>query len=918
MPGSDTLTEQVFNTALGNALMKANPRWSHKNVLIERTKTLLESSGKRADILITDIQPVAIETSAIRGDADMDAKARLGLHFTGNGREIQTAIVVDLADADVNRSTITTRHVMKYALHQLPARRFPETGFIHGDVHDLARLISSTAITKERMELVADSVAKKVLGAANILEPAIKKKDLMNISKTMYQRSALTGLRTTMVLWLNALLVQRRLYGGVYDIPTLIQTPSECVKAWRIIHEINWRAIFGPAIDILDKTRLIATPEVAEALGLLIGAVEEIETAGLGSDINIGAELFPKIAEDRKKSAAFYTQSATAELLAALTITHDMAEWSDPNIFESFCIADITCGTGTLLRFAYRQAKMHHIASGGKSLDKIHRDAMECGLVGTDVSPIAAHLTSTSLALDTKQPYGDTRIGWVGVGARNRTGAIEYIKRNSVQDLLMSQVGLSSGQSSGAGYNSVVIKHDSMDVIIMNPPYSRTRGGQSAFDIAGLSDAERDACQEKWGRLIKDEPCVKTAGMAATFLCLARKKIKPGGRIGFVLPRTAAFADTWERTRAMLEKDFEDIMAVAVSSGKALGRKAFSADTMMEEMLLVATRKKGADTKQSPIKCVTLYEPVTRIGEAVVVARAILDGNGPIIVGGEVGVSHIFETNKGQPWSFVGAIHSTVAAIANDLAAGTLRDVSGDVVASMQMTTLGELFGVGKSHDSIGHIAGGDPRGAFEFNMVVSDTDAIGIHRSLWKADAKTQTRMVVLPTHKGTPHTSKADSIWATRSKLFYSRGMRWNTQSVVAATTKHDVMGGSAWTSLSHDDIRIQKVFALWSNSIFGMLIHWTRGSRTHSGRSRMQVRAISKVPCPDFTAFDLDRAAAEFDRLSVKSLLPAHMSKDDKVRAEINGVVAAMLGVPDYDTDSLTRMWCAEPSVRGKCPP
>ena len=63
-------------------------------------------------------------------------------------------------------------------------------------------------------------------------------------------------------------------------------------------------------------------------------------------------------------------------------------------------------------------------------------------------------------------------------------------------------------------------------------------------------------------------------------------------------------------------------------------------------------------------------------------------------------MSHIFETNKGQPWSFVGAIHSTVAAIANDLAAGTLRDISGDVVASIQMTTLGELFRVGKSHDS--------------------------------------------------------------------------------------------------------------------------------------------------------------------------------------------------------------------------
>ena len=88
-----------------------------------------------------------------------------------------------------------------------------------------------------------------------------------------------------------------------------------------------------------------------------------METAKLGSDINIGAELFPKIAEDRKQSAAFYTQPATAELLAALTIPYDMADWDD-DTFNRFKIADLTCGTGTLLRFGYRQVRQHYRRSG--------------------------------------------------------------------------------------------------------------------------------------------------------------------------------------------------------------------------------------------------------------------------------------------------------------------------------------------------------------------------------------------------------------------------------------------------------------------------------------------------------------------------------------------------------------------------
>ena len=53
-------------------------------------------------------------------------------------------------------------------------------------------------------------------------------------------------------------------------------------------------------------------------------------------------------------------------------------------------------------------------------------------------------------------------------------------------------------------------------------------------------------------------------------------KTKPGGRIGFVLPLTAAFAEAWSCTRQMIEEDFEDIVAVVSSEG------SLSADTGMQ------------------------------------------------------------------------------------------------------------------------------------------------------------------------------------------------------------------------------------------------------------------------------------------------------------------------------------------------
>ena len=593
---------------------------------VEESRTLKEATADRVDILIAgnDSPPIAIETSYQRGDADADAVARLGFHYKKTMREIRTAIAVELDESCRRLIRIDKKRVFNYAIHQkIPSgtRRFPATGFLHGTYLDLARIAASTPIPKEDMEKVAVDVADLVKAAADLLKYAIPSTRLENISQTMYQRSALSGLRTTTLLWLNAMLVQRMLIGGVHNIPPLTTNPSDCVNAWEKIRRINWRAIFEPAIHILDDVRNICPGPATGALEHIKKAVEIIEGANMGSGMSVGAELFPLLAEDRKESAAFYTQASTAEFLVTLTIREDMTEWSDPYIFNRFKIVDLSCGTGTLLRYAYQQVRMYHEQSGGnaKTMEVLHQQAMEKGLCGADISPIASHMTSTSLAVMSKQPYNKTNIGWVGVGSMDRTGSIEYLKTSAIQDLLASEFGLAAGQGnhadvtcnesvhdhvskvwSGDSPMSVVAKDDDAAVVVMNPPYSRAHIGLSPFDIAGLSKNEKKACQMRWGKLIKNEPCIKTAGMAATFLCMAYKKAKAGGRIGFVLPRTAAFAEAWKQTRVMVETCLDDITVVATSGGKAIGRSAMSADTHIEEMILVATKRDRPQQKALP------------------------------------------------------------------------------------------------------------------------------------------------------------------------------------------------------------------------------------------------------------------------------------------------------------------------------
>ena len=971
--------EETFNQALGRALRSARARWSAQPECIKVEETQLlhadKGAGLRPDILIDDgvFPPVVIECSFGALDADRDAVARLGFETRRRRARIGTAIALRIPqrfrkEHGFNITDILLEGVpLAYAIHQLLEskgqttiagtyqRRWPQSGFIEGSVFDLVALLSAAGLPREEVQAVGDRIALLVEAAANGLEAALPLEGQQKIAGHLHQRSPLKGLRTTVVLWLNALLTQQRLAAqGVAGAPfidfTRRSTPNVLaqIEIWRTINRHNWNSVFEPAIEVFELASRFDPGGTSRMLRKLIEAVLEIETAQLGLHINIGAELFPKLSEDRKAAAAFYTQPATAELLASLTIAPSMLtakEWADPDLFRKRCLSDLACGTGTLLRAGYhRVATLHEHAGGNmESLRDLHAAAMEGGLIGADVSPIAAHLTTSSLAaLGHGDPYGDTQIGWVNVGGeKGQTGSLEYFAAQQVVDLFNVGAGRSMGNGNGAE-NSVSVPDVSMDWILMNPPYSRTRGGQSVFDIAGLSRAERKACQQRWKFLVREAPVNNRAGLAASFLALARQKCKPGGRVRFVLPLSAAFAESWTVTRRMIERAFEDIVVIAVASGQALGKQALSADTGMEEMLFVGTKRatnhRMDETLSAAVHCVTLRAPVLRAGEAGEIARSIrsaireakASGSSYAIRVGddEIGQMCTFTTRAdGVPWSPLGVLHADLALAANAFLGGIIH-LNGQVVPiGVQMSSIGELFEVGPTHDLIGHLSGRDPRGAFEFVPVFNSVDAIGSNRALWRADSRTQKQLLVSLTHKGMSPAgvgseAKREAMRTSRSTLFYARNMRWTSQSLLAAVTTYPGMGGPTWTSLQHQDEHVRKAFALWANSTLGFLVHWTQGQRTHSGRSRTQVKALAGIPCPQLDQIPtnrLDQAAAVFDRLSSEPLLPACQSHADDVRKQIDHAVLAMLNLADGAApaiiDTLRWLWCNEPSVHGQ---
>lgn len=245
---------------------------------------------------------------------------------------------------------------------------------------------------------------------------------------------------------------------------------------------------------------------------------------------------------------------------------------------------------------------------------------------------------------------------------------------------------------------------------------------------------------------------------------------------------------------------------------------------------------------------------------------------------------------------------------------------------------------MGPTHHRIGHLHGNDPIGAFEVqpldasNPVLRDT-------ALWAANSKTQVALAAEPTHRGLdpqhPDRKLQESMRRQRGTLFYARNHRWTSQALVAATPRHAVLGGRAWTALRHDAERVRKAFALWANSILGLAVHWTQGGKQQPGRSLVQVGAVGKIPAPkldDLPADRLARAAEGFEELARCKLRPTCQAHADNVRIRIDEAVLRLLGLGRLEIEQtlsgaspaqaaarqtvagLREGFCREPQVHG----
>ena len=979
--------ENTLNVVIGRALDRKGRR---RAVHVEETGII--SSG-RPDILVHEAGrlPVIIETEFAPGrGVERDACSRIGVR-TKDGDVVRTCMSVVIPrevrsqSLDGMRRYLYRANDVRYAIFSLDrygryasksphpsphnaggedVLRYPDgDGWLEGSLADIMLTLQTVSVPASNVE---KCVSKLHQSSAEIGEKiaqldAQRRGEVARFlnqppSPQTWQMAALI-LSNAMVFYDEIASTRHgsrlRSIGQLRDVDGVI-TAEALRAAWRKVLDINYYPIFNIALRLLEP---IDIRIVREIIDRLVDAADFVRSHNLSHSSDMYGLVLQRMIDDRERLATYYTLPESAETMASIVLppVGDPA-WRDKRSILSLRVADLACGTGMLLATAYRQIIARYGAGGGSG-SAVHEEFMKSCISGLDVLPLAAHMTVSSLAgVYPGVVIRDTNIHHMPIGrwgpgrSEYRLGSLDLIDDSDTTLFESSQQVTGSGE---AGRTHHGIMDGSLDLIVMNPPFTkagkRKRGDGGRLDavapFAAFDASDRE--QEAMGRLARKKfagTCAHGhAGLGSYFVAVCDKKLRPGGTMALILPATIASGESWSKVRALLAGGYDTtVLSIA---NERMGRLdgAFSSDTGMLEVMLVARKRREGDVSASPVFVTLRDRPLTavegvHVGESIrrlEEIKSVEEGHGatPLMMGrrkiGHAVTMEVEGGGDGATWPLVNVREPALVS-----AAYALRWHAGAA-----FTTLGQLCKFGPDSQML---VGRAQKGPFAIRDIDGDGGVPEYH-ALWNNDHRAQRTMLLAPdkamdVRKGASDARVRD-MWATASHVHVNLDPRYTTQPLLASFTGAKTAGGTAWPSLLLPDADTGKAFVMWHNSTLGILSYWMAAGRQQLGRGRAKRSGAARIHVPDFAADGMEgctrRLAAAFDEMSDAALSPISDLEEDAVRHRIDEAVAGSLGIRIADEGGGGRRgliaggrdWCVavrikvlrramslEPSIRG----
>ncbi len=808
-----------------------------------------------------------------------------------------------------------------------------------GSVADLADSLRTLPLELEGLDRVA--AAAGAVGYA--LEQAagqvdkharISRRIADIIASTDQEKDRAAALRIGCLVLFNALAFQDRLAAANEDVPTVSESLAQGIaglrQAWRdICDNIDYVPVFDLAAGILDV--LSQAPEQVQApvLGHLVKAMEDTRRLE-GHDLS--GRLFHTLLTDAKFTGAYYTSVPAATLLARL-VFHQWphgVDWSDHELPSSLNVADLACGTGTLLMAVAAEAERLHTDAGGQDAPQLHKAMVEQALHGYDVQLSAVHFAATSLAMlnpDIQFDRMNLYVMPIGVeGEKVSLGSLDFLGESqaaaqfalSAEDLGVStQVAEKVSAAGSQGIEEgVTATLPNLDLAIMNPPFTRSVGGNLLF--GSLPPADRRKLQNDLSRRLKQRQASSTAGLGAAFVAAASPKLHPGeGRLALVLPITVCTGPSWEQTRSLIEHDF--VLDVVIASHDP-ERWNFSDSTDLSEVLLIATRRSsGQDAAQRRTLFVNLWQNPDGVLDAHRMAQAIasttpakFESTGATLL--EVDGRHVGEALSIQSSKLAGKKWAGVQFARADLTRSALKLLDDGEVwvpgvessSKIPLCPLGELGQIGPDQRRL--VDGFDRTNSVTAYPMVEGHDTEQRNSMTCSPDLY----LSPLVTPRGGQRSGYGEHLWQKAGRLLIAERLRLNTARIAAMCTDTPVLS-NVWWPIRTGNPLADKAIAAWINSSVGLLTLLAIRNTTQGSWVKHKKADLAVLPVLDVRAIaesQLHRLSDLFDELSGEEFERLPAMPHCPARQALDAGISQILALPDLD--KLRDLLASEPVV------
>jgi len=703
-------------------------------------------------------------------------------------------------------------------------------------------------------------------------------------------------------------------------------------KHWRWIWEnINYVPIFQLGERVLNE--LPDDKHSTLAVKTLLQEARSIceQQAALRHDLM--GRIYHWLLHHAKFLGTFYTSVSAATLLLKLSLDLEWKnDFGDLRQVADFKVADLACGTGTLLMASAQALTDNFIRArvadarviDEKSLAQLHSTLMQNVLHGYDILPSAVHLTASTLALLAPEvAFRQMNLFVMPIGIDQtipRLGSLDFFDGGEIK----TQFALDNSQldvvKTGAGnshYSNA--KVPKLDLCVMNPPFVSSRKGNRLF---GSLPKERAVLQKSLSERAKAAGVTTKAGLGAMFVSLADKHIKPGGRMAFVLPIALTTGESWAPIRNLISSRYH--LEVVISSHDN-NRQNFSENTELSELLFIARRLLPKE-KAGGTCYVNLWSNATSIHAALDHAtrisasiRSLQDkiGQSQIIRGAAEVIGELTVLPRPTDDSnWTGAIfaQSTLMKMQFELDNNNKLHIPHQKAVSLPLCALGTLGGLGYDARDIAD--------AFEVDRSAQNWTP---YAGFWDHDAEKVTSIAQKPNAYLTARTEaiegrklkSADVVWSKSGQILLVSRLRTNTQKVIATGFSCDVIGNT-WWSFDTSNLKEKEVksLLLWLNSTLGILQYFGRRVITQGAWMQMKKPAWQAMPVlnvKQLSPIQLNLLASMYDRLSTKTLRPISGLNEDETRKEIDEGLAKILKFSDLSDIRL--LLSREPGLTAK---